>query len=215
MSFIIFKINSSQTHSTKKIILQILKILYYRIKIKKEEAILLMLYQIIIMKMYGAIEEEIMWLEETGNQMEIENWSVNSINLWEMSFSIQNKWMSSWLPQISICGNWGENCLLALGCVSQRWLRMSRSTKEVHTLEILPRTSLLTSECHGRWQGIRKEDLSSMKAMRMLQWKPKLLWTIDWMLLHVLENNFKTEKMVEPWKLLNSSLKLFHLTVQI
>ena len=60
MSFIIFKINSSQTHSTKKIILQILKTLYYRIKIKKEEAILLMLYQIIIMKMYGAIEEEIM-----------------------------------------------------------------------------------------------------------------------------------------------------------
>ena len=56
----IFKINSSQTHSTKKIMLQILKILYYRFKIKKEEAILLMLYQIIVMKIHGAIEEEIM-----------------------------------------------------------------------------------------------------------------------------------------------------------
>jgi hypothetical protein len=40
--------------------LQILKILYYRFKIKKEEAILLMLYQIIVMKIHGAIEEEIM-----------------------------------------------------------------------------------------------------------------------------------------------------------
>jgi hypothetical protein len=53
--------------------LQILKILYYRFKIKKEEVILLMLYQIIVMKIHGAIEEENMWLEETGNQMEIEN----------------------------------------------------------------------------------------------------------------------------------------------
>ena len=147
MSFIIFKINSSQTHSTKKIILQILKILYYRIKIKKEEAILLMLYQIIIMKMYGAIEEEIMWLEETGNQMEIEILSKNLLKtLWKMSVSIQIQWMSAWLPQISICWSWEKICILAIGGISKWWLRMSRSTKEVHTLEMLPLISFLTSE---------------------------------------------------------------------
>ena len=95
------------------------------------------------------------------------------------------------------------------------WHRMSLSTKEEHTPGMLLLISFLISEWHGQLLATQRDDLSSTKAMRMLQSKPKSHWTMEWRLLHVLENNFKTEKMARQWKLLNNSSKLFCITVQI